>query len=106
MFIVPLRRGLQVPVCHREHQDWLNLDGLRVPGVGKYDPRVGMSREEHLEQLTEQLLPQKRDWGIYLQQAQHQNIRTGLSGKCKEFSNLKIEDAFILHHINQLVEIS
>ena len=56
--------------------------------MGEDDPRVGMGRQEDLEQFAQQLLSQEGDGGMDLEQAQHQNIRTALTGKCQEFSNL------------------
>ena len=66
---VSLLGCLVVPISHTQHQDWLDLDALAVPGVREDYPRVGVRGEENLEQLAKQLLSQEGDGWVDLKQA-------------------------------------
>ena len=88
MFIVSFLTSLEIPVRHAEQEDGLDLDALTVPGVGEDDSGVGVSCQEHLEQLAQQLLSQQSDGRIDLEKTKNQDIRTTLSRKCQQLSNL------------------
>ena len=49
--------------------------------MGEYDPRVGVGRQEDLEQLAQQLLPQQGDGRVDLQQPEDQHVRAATAGE-------------------------
>jgi len=52
-------------------------------------PGVRVRRQEHLEELAEEVLPEESVWGVDLDEAEYQHVGAGLAGEGQQLRHLQ-----------------